>query len=261
MNPTEPPRKQILTVMLEDYFQGPAFANVIGRRQWSRFEHRLEESTRAALELLQRHHSEATFFVNGWVAERRPDLVREVARQGHEIACAGLSQKSFRQLTEAEFRDELRRSRDLVEGASGRQVYGYRVADHRLGPQDLWALPILEEEGFRYDSSLNPSGRAFVHEPQRRFIHREGGLWEVPLSSVRLGGWDVPVAGGNYFRQLPDWFVRRAVDRWIHTESAPFVLYFRVWDLDQDQPRITGAPWLAQVRHYRNPAQIGELLD
>ncbi len=255
----------MLTVALEDYFQGRAFEGVVDQTRWSRFESRFEKNTIAALDLLRKHRAEATFFVMDSVAVRHPAIVHEVVRQGHEIASAGSSRKSFRQLTQVELREELRRTRGHIEGVTGQKLRGFRVADRRLGPKDLWALETLAEEGFAYDSSLSPSLLHFRTQPWRRFVHHATfgarGIWEVPLTSWSMLGCMAPIAGGNYFRQFPESLIRGAVDRWARQNQAPFVMYFRVWDLDLDQPQITGAPLLARVRHYRNADKMPALLS
>lgn len=264
MNPLAP-KPHILTVMLEDFFHGGAFADVIGRRKWYRFDQRFEQNTQRALDLLDRHKAKATFFVMGWVAERRPDVIQEVVARGHEVASSGYAKRSFRQMTPAEFREDLRRSRDLIEQASGTRVSGFRVADRLLSSKDLWALEVLAEEGYAYDSSLSPSLRSFSSEPWRRFPHElrfgDRKIWEFPLPTVEALGFLIPIAGGNYLRQFPEFLIKPAVARWQRTHDHPFVLYFRVWDLDAHQPVITGAPLLARIRHYRHPDKMPELLS
>ncbi|MGH7658051.1 MAG: polysaccharide deacetylase family protein, partial [Gemmatimonadales bacterium] len=205
----------LLTVALEDYFQVGAFNRLIQQGHWYRFEHRLERGARQTLDLLDEYGLKATFFVMGWISDAVPELVREVAERGHEIASRGYYHRSIGRMTPAEFRDDLARTRESLENASGTRVVGYRVADEWFGPDDLWALDVLGKEGYAYDSSVGPIFRRFHAERWRRFahLHRVEGhdLWEFPISTVDVMGWMVPVAGGNYFRQLPHWFVRRAV--------------------------------------------------
>lgn len=255
----------LLTIAVEDYFQGKAFSGVIDERQWPRFETRVEKNTLSALELLERSGARATFFFSAWIAGRHPDLVREVVRRGHEVASAGDSHRGFRNVSWPVFRDEAIRAREALESAAGVKVYGFRAADHRLSPRDLWALRVLSGCGYDYDSSVNPCLSYFRREPWRRFVHEQAfdgvRFWEVPLSSVAVLGLHVPVAGGNWFRQLPETAIRRAVDTWTRTYSSPFVMYFRVWDLDESQPIITGAPVLSRVRHYRNPERVPNLIE
>ena len=259
------PKTHILTVTLEDYFQGVALADAIERRQWPHFETRFDQNTLRTLDILDRFKVKATFFVMGWIAERRPDLVQEVVRRGHEIASSGYSKKSFRHFEADEFRSDLRRSQEALERASGKRVLGYRVADRHLGSRDLWALEVLAKEGYRYDSSFSPTGRSFYKQPWRRYVYsqqfEDRKFWELPLSAVDIGGFMLPVAGGNYFRQLPGPLVKAAIERWHTTKDSPLVLYFRVWDFDPDQPRISSASWTAALRHYRNPDKVPLLLN
>jgi polysaccharide deacetylase family protein (PEP-CTERM system associated) len=263
--PSPTPRKHLLTVGLEDYFQVGAFNQLIQRGQWYRFETRLEKNTARALELLAPYGIQATFFVLGWIADRFPELVRKVAEAGHEVASRGYYHRHIRQMSPAEFREDLARTREALQRAAGRRVLGYRVADDWFGPADLWALDVLAEEGYAYDSSLAPRLRQFAHEPWRRFAHQhlsaDRKLWEFPISSVRLWRWVVPIGGGNYFRQFPHWLVRRAVRRWDREYKIPFVMYFHVWELDPDQPKISSAGLLTRIRHYRNLHKMQPMLE
>jgi Domain of unknown function (DUF3473)/Glycosyl transferase family 2 len=159
-------------------------------------------------------------------------------------------------MSQEAFREDAQRSREALERASGRRVLGYRVAQHWLRPSDGWMLDTLAECGYEYDSSLRLLMRTYARTPWRQFPHRltAGGrpFLEVPLSSVRLFGLHVPIAGGNYFRQFPRGFVRRAVARWDRDMAAPYVMYFHTWELDPDQPRVNGVPLSQQIRQYRN---------
>jgi polysaccharide deacetylase family protein (PEP-CTERM system associated) len=256
--------RHVLTVALEDYFQVAPLKSVIRTDQWYRFETRVERNTVKTLDLLDEFGLKATFFVVGWIADEMPEVVRRVAGRGHEIASKGYYHRSLRQLGREEFREDLLRSREALERAAGTPVDGYRIAHGWFTPQDLWALDVLAEEGFLYDSSLRPIFRRFAREPQRRFVfcHHRGdrALWELPLSSWCLGGWSFPIAGGNYLRQLPRGLMRRAVDHWHHTVASPLVVYFHVWELDPDQPRIRAAPLLERVRQYRNLEKMDGIL-
>ena len=254
----------ILTVALEDYFHVGAFNRLIQRGQWYRFERRLQQSTERTLDLLDEYGVHATFFVLGWVADQVPELVRQVADRGHEIASKGYYHRNIQQLTPGEFRDDLARSREAIEHAGGQRVVGYRVADRWFRPSDLWALDVLAEQGYEYDSSIGPILRSYAAEPWRRFahLHRYGDrtLWELPISTADVMGFLIPIAGGNYFRQLPHALIRRGVSHWTRTFSAPFVMYFHTWELDPDQPKIQSAPWTARVRQYRNLRLMPEYL-
>ena len=258
------PRQHILTVALEDYFQVGAFNRFVQKNQWYRFETRLERTTERTLALLGRHHARATFFVLGWVAQKYPELVRRVADAGHEVAIKGYYHRGIRDMTPEEFETDCIRAREAVEAAAGRKVVGYRLADGWFGPEDLWALDVLAKLGFGYDSSIAPIGRTFADQPFRRTVHQHYAhdhvLWEVPISTARVLGVRVPVAGGNYLRQFPAWATRRAAAKWDRTQAAPMVAYFHVWELDPDQPRLAIGGWLTRVRHYRNLGRMEERL-
>jgi polysaccharide deacetylase family protein (PEP-CTERM system associated) len=261
------PRQHVLTIALEDYFQVGAFNWLIQRGQWYRFESRLEVNTRRTLDMLARYNLKATFFVLGWIADAYPELVRTVAAEGHEIASKGYYHRSIRDMSPEEFREDLARSREALERASQSAVRGYRVADEWFEPRDLWALDVLAEEGYAYDSSICPQGRTYAHEPWRRFIHQHKvgvsgkSLWEFPLSTAHLVAWDLPIAGGNYFRQFPQLLMRRWVRQWERRQPNPFVMYFHVWELDPEQPRLNAAGLLTRIRHYRNLDRMQDILE
>jgi len=260
-----PTTRHLLTVALEDYYQVGAFNRLIQKGQWYRFEARLEQSTRRTLDLLDHHGVRATFFVVGWVAERLPELVREVAARGHELASKGYYHRNLHQMSPGEFREDLARAREAIQQAGNTKVLGYRVADDWFRPEDLWALDLLAEEGYEYDSSVAPLFRRYSAEPWRRFAHPhlygEKVLWEFPISTADVFGWGIPIAGGNWFRQLPHWAVRRAVRHWIQRYTVPFVMYFHVWELDPDQPKIEAASWLTRVRQYRHLDRMPSILS
>ncbi len=257
-------RRHLLTVGLEDYFQVGAFNRLIQRGQWYRFETRVLRGARATLDLLDEFGVTATFFTSGWIAERAPEVVREVAERGHEVASSGFHHRRIRDLTRAEFRDDLARARTALQAASGQPIHGYRVPRGWFRPEDLWALDVLAEEGYAYDSSVGCLFRRYAREPWRRVAHHHqfGGrsLWEFPPSAMTWGGWFLPIAGGNYFRQLPDPLIRSAVARWDRSESAPFVMYFHTWEMDLEQPQITGAPLFQRIRQYRNLHRMPDLV-
>ena len=248
-------RRHLVTVALEDYFQVGAFNHLIQRGQWYRFEPRVERGTQRALALLDEYGIKATFFVLGWIADAMPELVAEVASRGHEIASKGYYHRHIRHLSPQEFREDLARARESIERASARRVLGYRMADGWFEPNDLWALDVLAEEGYAYDSSIAPLLGRFAHEPWRRYTHQHRfenrTLWEFPISTTRLFDQLLPIGGGNYFRQIPHTVLKHLVDRWMTRSSAPFVMYFHTWELDPDQPKIAAAPLLQRVRQYR----------
>jgi polysaccharide deacetylase family protein (PEP-CTERM system associated) len=256
-------------VNLEDYFHVDAFNRFVQQNRWQRFESRLDVSTTKTLELLSLHRATATFFVLGWIAEQFPGLVRQIADAGHEIAVRGYYHRSVKEMTHEEFRSDTLRARDAVERAGGQRVRGYRVADGWFGPDDLWALDILAELGFTYDSSIAPIGSTFADDPRRRTPHlhqsKSHRILEIPISTGSILGFRMPVAGGNYLRQLPRFLTRRAAAKWVKRFPSPLVAYFQSWELDPDQPRLTAGGRMTRLRHYRNldrmPARLGELLS
>ena len=257
-------RHHLLTVVLEDYYHLSPFKGLIARDHWRRFERRVEIGTRRTLDLLDEYDLRATFFVLGWVADVAPELVREVAQRGHEIASKGYYHRGIGEMAPDVFREDLTRAREALERASGQAVRGYRVAERWLDPKDLWALDALAEMGYAYDSSLKPVFRAFASEPWRRRAHRHSGphgsIWEFPVSSTSMLGLQVPIGGGNYYRQLPFPLVRRAVARWDQQEPTPYVMYFHTWELDPEQPRIAAASTMARLRQYRNLGRMEGIL-
>ncbi len=251
-DPTTGPH--VLTFNLEDYFQVAAFNRYVQSGTWDRFESRLVHHTRRTLDLLDQHQTKATFFVLGWVAEYHPQLVREVSDRGHEIASRGYLHHNIRALTPTEFRDDVAKAKAILENAGGRRVIGYRAADGWFRPKDLWALDVLADEGYLYDSSVAPFGRGFAREPFRRLAHTHttphGVIWELPITSVRTLGLTLPIGGGNWVRQLPTGFMQRAARQ--AATQGPLVMYFQTWELDDAQPRVSTAGPFTRLRHYRN---------
>jgi len=257
------PGAQLLTVNVEDYFQTGAFRRFISHDTWYRFETRLRRNIESVLELLESHDATATFFVLGWIAEKHPALVRMIADAGHEVASRGYLHQRLVEMPPDEARRDLLRSRKLLEDVTGTAVTGFRLSDGWLHKNDLWLLDELTEAGYLYDSSVFPRRRRFGHDPDWRTIRtietRHGQITEVPLSTANVGGW-MPIAGGNYLRQMPDRIMRRLVDRFIRQSGQPYVMYFHVWELDPAQPRLSVAGRFTQLRHYRNLDKFNWLL-
>jgi polysaccharide deacetylase family protein (PEP-CTERM system associated) len=258
-------RVGLLTVSLEDYFQVAAFGSLIPRNQWYRFESRIERGAMRTLDLLDECGVRATFFVLGVVAERFPELVRALRERGHEVASKGYQHRPIAELSAGSLADDLSRSREAIERATGAPVLGCRISGW-LTPRDAWALDVMADQRYLYDSSMRPMLWSHVGAASARFPHRHRTstgreLWEIPVSSVSVLGCDLPLAGGNWVRQLPPSLVRRALARGRrqHVE-APLVFYFHSWELDDEQPRIDAASPLARLRHYRNLDRMHALL-
>jgi polysaccharide deacetylase family protein (PEP-CTERM system associated) len=250
---TSPKRnRHLLTILVEDYFHVGAFENLIQQRNWQNFEPRYEQNTLKTLDLLDRYDTKATFFVLGWIAERNPQLLREIVARGHEVASRGYYHRSLKNLTDEEFREDLRRSNRAIEEACGQKVIGYRAAEKLPYEEKDWVLNALASEGFAYDASFLPSKKTEKANRVSHQVHTGGrAIWEFPYSTRDLGVGLLPISGGNYFRQIPYTLMRHAVNDWHEKVDAPFVFYFHVWELDPEQPRISAASKYNRIRHYR----------
>jgi polysaccharide deacetylase family protein (PEP-CTERM system associated) len=241
------------TVDLEEYFQVSAFESRVARAEWDRFESRLAGQVTLLLDLLARHETRATFFVLGWVAERQAELIRAIARAGHEIASHGWDHARVTHQTPLQFRTSVRRTKDVLENVSGAPVLGFRAPSFSIVPGLEWALDILIEEGYRYDSSLFPIRRPGYGYPgalpDPHWLERPAGrIAEIPPTTLSWCGLRLPAAGGAYFRLLP-YGVVRAAFRQGDRCGVPGTFYIHPWELDPAQPRLD-VSWLTRVRHY-----------
>ncbi|MGE0592994.1 MAG: XrtA system polysaccharide deacetylase [Vicinamibacterales bacterium] len=245
-----------MSVDVEDYFQVSAFERTVSRDAWDSFERRVETNTHRLLDIFDEYAVRSTFFTLGWVGERHPALVREIVARGHELASHGYAHRLVYDQAPEEFRDDVRRAKQVLEDAGAVEVVGYRAPSFSITDRSLWALDILAEEGYRYDASIFPvrHDRYGIPDAPRHphLLHRTAGpLLEVPGSTVRLGSTNVPVAGGGYFRILPYAWTRWGIARLNRTETMPAVFYLHPWEIDPGQPRLP-AGWLSRFRHYRN---------
>ena len=262
--------RNALTIDVEDYFMVSAFAECVAFESWDSYESRVEASTQRILDLLARYRIKATFFVLGWVGEKCPGLVRDIASSGHEIACHGYNHRLVYDLSHGEFREDVKRAKAVLEHITGTPVTGYRATSYSIMEKTLWALDILIEEGFLYDSSIFP-----IHHDRYGFprfdrfpvnISRNGGkkIFELPLSTVRFFGKNIPIAGGGYLRLFPVKLTKWAIRRINEREGQPAIIYVHPWEFDPEQPRIKGHT-LSLFRHYINldttEKKISSLLD
>lgn len=257
-------RVHILTVAVEDYFHATALNPLISKRHWERMESRVYNNTMRTLEYLDEFQCKATFFILGWVAERRPEILPAILSAGHEVASKGYERRPYTDHTEESFRADVRHSKAVIEDVIGRRVLGYRVPQGQIHPDDTKAFRILAEEGYVYDSSVYPGG-VFVRGPNEicfpHFVNDgENELLELPLSSMGRNGVYLPVAGGNYVRQLPPPLMRSMFEWWHRRYLSPFNMYFHVWELDPELPRIATAGALTRFRQYRNIDRMPELI-
>jgi len=245
-----------LTVDVEDYFHVSAFAKNINQQDWDNYPLRVEANTRQLLDLFDEHEVKATFFVLGWVAERSRELIKDIANKGHEIACHGYSHQLVYNQTPEVFREETLRSKHLLEDIAQAPVRGYRAASYSITSRSLWALDILAEAGFDYDSSIFPvrHDRYGIPDapelPHRMKTPNGHSIVEFPLSTAKLLKYKLPVAGGGYFRLYP-YAVTKAGLSQINRKQQPFVFYLHPWEIDPAQPRIS-ASLFSRFRHYNN---------
>ena len=248
--------RHALSVDLEEHFQVSNFEHLIDRSAWDGQPSRVSASAQRLLDLFDETGSRATFFVLGWVAERQPALVREIAARGHESACHGYAHEIVYEIGPERFREDLKRGRAAIEDATGTRVEGYRAPSFSITERSLWALEILAEEGFRFDSSIFPVRHyrygipGFCPDPVRIELGGGRSIHEFPLTTLQLGRIALPVAGGAYLRLLPGWLFRWAFGR-AASQGRPTVLYTHPWEHDPGQPR-QDVPWWVALNHYGN---------
>jgi len=250
------PILNVFTVDVEDYFQVGSFADRIDPQTWDQYESRVVANTRRTLRLLEDHGVRGTFFILGWVADRFPDLVREIHDAGHELGCHSFWHQLIYKMTPDEFREDLLMACKAVEETTGERVVTFRAPSFSITEKSLWALDILIEEGFKFDSSIFPVYHDTYGIPgAERFPHRIGkngsSLWEFPPTVHQIGRFNIPVAGGGYFRLYPARLSIHWLRRINQQNKQPFVFYIHPWELDPDQPRLA-AKLKSRFRHYQN---------
>lgn len=245
-----------MTIDVEDYFQVSAFAPHIPRNSWPTLPCRVEANIDRILGLLNGRGIKATFFTLGWIAERYPAMVRQIVDQGHELASHGYGHERASDLTEQQFRDDIGRSKRILEDISGHQIKGYRAPSFSIGANNLWTLDVLHSEGYRYSSSIYPVRHDHYGMPDApRFAFypkNEDGLLELPITTVRLMNRNLPAGGGGYFRFFP-----YALSRWLmqqvnQRDGQPAIFYFHPWEIDSGQPRQKNISLKTRFRHYVN---------
>ncbi len=244
------------TIDLEEYFQVSKFEGVIPRESWEQMPSRVRSNTIRILELLSEYHCTATFFTVGWVAEKYPDLIREIASEGHEIASHSYWHRRVSDLTPDEFQRDIRRCKAVLEDASGKPVEAFRAPTYSIIKSSQWAWDVLLAEGFKVDSSVFPiRHHRYGNHDSERFphkIYREGGaLIEVPLSTVRFGGSNFPIIAGGYLRFLPYSVTKFGIQRLNTVDQKPAVIAFHPWELDPHHP-MPEVGVLKRIRHKIN---------
>jgi polysaccharide deacetylase family protein (PEP-CTERM system associated) len=256
-----------MTVDVEDWFQVQAFAGIIARDAWETLPRRVEANTETFLQMFADAGVKATFFTLGWVADRHPGLVRRIVDEGHELASHGYWHQLADSQTQDVFREDVGHARRVLEDVGGVSVRGYRAPTFSINTRNPWAFDVLADEGYTYSSSLFPIKHDLYGMPDApRFAHRVGGgrLTEIPMTTVRAGGRNLPCSGGGYFRLFPYGLFRAGLRRFNRQDGASGVFYTHPWEIDPGQPRVSVAPMMSKFRHYvnlsRTKARIERLL-
>ena len=253
-----------MTIDVEDYFHVSVFDGIVSRRDWDAMDSRVCANTERLLAMFGESGITATFFVLGCVAQRFPALVQRIAGLGHEVASHGFAHRLIYDQTLTAFREDVRRAKRLLEDAAGTAVVGYRAPSYSITPRSLWAIDVLIEEGYQYDSSIFPIRHDRYGIPvssrQPYVIRRDAGdIVEIPGSTARFLGLNMPVGGGGYFRILPYEWTRWGIGRINRHEKRPSVFYLHPWEIDPGQPRLP-AGRLGRFRHYCNLARTEDRL-
>ena len=252
-----------MTIDVEDYFQVAAFAGQINPKDWNNYPLRVEQSTQRFLAMLNRHQTKATFFILGWVAEKCPQLIKEIAAQGHEIACHGFAHQRANTQTKQVFFDDVKKAKELLEQITGCQVLGYRAPSFSIDTRNEWAFDVLKELGFAYSSSTYPVKHDLYGVPDwPRFKYlRPEGITEIPIPTTFFGKKAVPIGGGGFFRLYPYSLSKYLINRFLEIEQQPYSFYFHPWEIDPLQPKIPNAPLKSKFRHYINIAKMESRLE
>ena len=263
MSTPQVPLVNALTIDVEDYFQVSAFAPYIQRADWDARECRVERNVGRILDMLAAQKTQATFFTLGWIAQRYPHLVRRIADEVHEVARHGFGHERVSDMTPEAFAHDIRTAKHLLEDIAGVAVTGYRAPSFSIGQGNLWALDVLQQEGYRYSSSIYPIQHDHYGMPDApRFAHRiRPDLIEVPPTTLRMFNRNLPSSGGGYFRLFP-----YALSRWMlrqvnQNDQQPAIFYFHPWEIDAAQPRVAGIDARTRFRHYVNIPRMEQRLQ
>lgn len=253
---------------VEEYFQVAAFERQIRPEDWSRYPSRVAHNTGRVLDLFATKGVRATFFVLGWIAERHPALVRRIVSEGHELASHGYDHTRVINMDPARFREDVTRTKRILEDVGGVEIRGYRAPSYSIGADNLWALDVLQETGHRYSSSIYPIRHdlyGMPEAPRFAFRTRPHAILEFPVTTVECAGHKLPAGGGGYFRLLPYGVYRWGLRRVNTRDRQPGIFYFHPWEVDAEQPRVADAPLKSRFRHYVNlgtmEARLARLLD
>ena len=262
------PVTNVMSVDVEDYFQVSAFERYVPKRDWDDIPCRVEANVDRILALFEEKGVKATFFTLGWIAQRYPQMTRRIVEQGHELASHGWEHIRVTTQGPEEFRQDINRTRSVLEDISGQPIRGYRAASYSIGRSNLWALDILADEGYRYSSSIVPVRHdlyGMPEAPRFSFAAADGRLLEIPVTTVPIGGRNVNCGGGGWFRLFPYGFTRWALNQVNRKEGQAAIFYFHPWEIDPEQPRLKGLDAKTRLRHYLNlgkmQARLRRLMD
>ena len=247
-----------MTVDVEDYFHVSAFEKVISPSDWQTCKPTVDYNTRRILDLFAQYDTKATFFILGWVAEAFPDLIREIAKQGHEVASHGMNHRRASTQSRAELKEDISASLAVLEDLSGQKVKGYRAPSFSIGKKNEWAFELLVELGIEYSSSTYPIEHDLYGTPDwPRFLYkRPEGLIEIPVPTIRKNDKNIGIGGGGYFRLYPYFMSKKRIDTFHQQENQPYSFYFHPWEIDPKQPKVSGASFKSKVRHYINLSRM-----
>jgi polysaccharide deacetylase family protein (PEP-CTERM system associated) len=246
--------RNAMTVDVEDYFQVSAMAPHFSRGDWDSIPCRVEMNVDRLLNLFADSDTRATFFTLGWIAQRYPNLVRRIVDAGHELASHGFAHLRATEQSPADFLDDVTRAKKLLEDIAGAAVSGYRAPSFSISSTNPWAFDCLQTAGYRYSSSVYPVAHDHYGVPDApRFPYRvRAGLLEIPITTVRVFGRNLPAGGGGYFRLAPYSLSRWAIERFNADEKRPAIFYMHPWEIDPEQPRVPGTSLKTRFRHYVN---------
>jgi len=251
-------RLNAMTVDVEDYFQVSAFEGVVQKKDWDSISLRVGDNTNRLLDLFAKNNVKSTFFTLGWVAQRCPEVIKRIVNEGHELASHGLAHQRATTMSEDQFREDVRQSKDILENIGGVELKGYRAPSFSINDSNTWAYDILKELGFSYSSSTYPINHDLYGVPEwpRFKYQRDNGLIEIPIPTIRKKETNIGIGGGGYFRLYPYWLSKRRINEFMKTEEAPYSFYFHPWEIDAQQPKFDTAPWKSKVRHYINLSKM-----
>ncbi len=253
-----------MTVDVEDYFQVSAFEKYISRDNWKNQEYRIESNIDQILSLFDQHDILCTFFILGWVAEKSPVMVQKISDAGHEIASHGYEHARVTQQNEEEFREDVTKTKRILEDISGQEIKGYRAASYSIGEGNLWALDVLQKTSHSYSSSIYPIRHdlyGMPGAPRFPFYNGVGGILEIPVTTLQIAGHRLPCGGGGYFRLLPYWVYKKMLKRVNREEQQSGVFYFHPWEIDPGQPRQSNLDIKTRFRHYINLGVMKKRLE